>query len=277
MVSNKDNKKLILIQPEETSKYFSACYLALKDFLKFIRTYPDIMYKILKLGNQKYLTKDFNYFILNNFYEDILNPNAIANEILYVIDHLFKDIVGQCENPFDFKKNYNESNLSIILESLIYIKDVKIYFNSIFGNIINKYVISGKSSKVLFFEIKELNTFINNREKSYARLYRNSDIYQKKELEKIQDLFSKNLNSIFKMRLNSFENMSYESFTYSEENMELMQSNKNTKEYLQHHLNLINKKDDNFYSNKYMLERIQKSNESEKILFYYQYLLVLFA
>ena len=81
MVSNKDNKKLILIQPEETSKYFSACYLALKDFLKFIRTYPDIMYKILKLGNQKYLTKDFNYFILNNFYEDILNPNAIANEI----------------------------------------------------------------------------------------------------------------------------------------------------------------------------------------------------
>ena len=299
MVSNKDNKKLILIQPEETSKYFSACYLALKDFLKFIRTYPDIMYKILKLGNQKYLTKDFNYFILNNFYEDILNPNAIANEILYVIEHLFKDIVGQCENPFDFKKNYNESNLSIILESLIYIKDVKIYFNSIFGNIINKYVISGKSSKVLFFEIKELNTFINNREKSYARLYRNSDIYQKKELEKIQDLFSKNLNNIFKMRLNSFENMSYESFTYSEENMELMQSseqneefaskyllelnknelkkiiqnnkdNKNTKEYLQHHLNLINKKDDNFYSNKYMLERIQKSNESEKILFYYQ-------
>ena len=98
--SNNDNKKLVLIPIDETSKYFSSCYLALKDFLKFIRTYPDIIYKILKLGNQKYLTNDFNNFILNNFFEDILNPNTISKDFLYVIEHLFKDIVGQCDNKY---------------------------------------------------------------------------------------------------------------------------------------------------------------------------------
>ena len=297
--SNNDNKKLILIPIDETSRYFSSCYLALKDFLKFLRTYPDIIYKILKLGNQKYLTNDFNNFILNNFYEDILNPNAISKDFLYVIEHLFNDIVGQCDNPSDFEKAYKESNLSLVLNNLINIKEVKLFFNSIFGNIINKYISSGRSSKVLFFEISELNNFIKNRENNYIHLYSNSDLNQKKELEKMQNLFTKNMNNIFKMRLNSFENTIYESFTESEENMDLMQNseqneefatkyllelnknelkkmiqsnkdNKTTKEYLQYQLNLINKNDDNYYSNKYMLEKIQKSKESEKILFYYQ-------
>ena len=297
--SNNDNKKLVLIPIDETSKYFSSCYLALKDFLKFIRTYPDIIYKILKLGNQKYLTNDFNNFILNNFYEDILNPNTISKDFLYVIEHLFKDIVGQCDNPSDFEIIYKESNLSLVLNSLINIKEVKLFFNSIFGNIINKYISSGQSSKVLFFEISELNNFIKNRENNYIHLYTNSDLNQKKELEKIQNLFTKSMNDIFKMRFNSFENTSYESYTDSEENFELNQNseqneefatkyllelnknelkkmiqnnkdNKTTKEYLQYQLNLINKNDDNYYSNKNMLEKIQKSKESEKILFYYQ-------
>ena len=283
----------------ETSKYFSACYLALKDFLKFIRTYPEIIYKIIKLGNQKYLTSDFNNFILNNFYEDILNPNSISKDFIYVFEHLFKDIVGQCDSPLDFEKAYKESNLSIVLNSLINNKSVKIYFNSIFGNIINKYIISGRSSKVLFFEISELNNFIKNKENNYIQLYSNSDLNQKKELEKMQNLFTKNMKNIFKMRLNSFENMSYESLTDSEENADLMQNseqneefatkyllelnknelkkmiqnnkdNKSIKEYLQYQLNIINKNDDNFYSNKNMLEKIQKSKESEKILYYYQ-------
>ena len=294
-LSNNENKKLILIPSEETSRYFSASYLALKDFLKFIRTYPDIIFKIIKLANQKYLTNDFANFILNNFYEDILNPSIISKNFIYVIEHLFKDIASICDNPNDFEKNYKESNLFLILNNIICIKEVKIYFNSLFNNIIHKYITSGQSSKILFFEIKELNNFIKNREYNYRQLYTNSDTLQKKELEKIQ----KSMNNIYKMRFNSFENMSIESFSDIEDNEELTQNseqneefatkylfelnkneikkqimnskdNKNLKEYLQCHLNILNKNDENFFSNSTMLEKIQKSKESEKLLFYYE-------
>ena len=293
------NIELILIPIEETSKYFSACYLALKDFLKFIRTYPDIIFKILKLGNQKYLTSDFNSFILNNFYEDILNPKSTSKDFLYVIEHLFKDLLEQCDNPSDFEKIYRESNLSLIINDLVCLKEVKIFFNSIFENIINKYINSEKSSKLLFFEITELNNFIKNRENNIKRLFTNSDFNQKKEIEKIQTTFSKSVKNIYRMRFNSFENMSIESTADSEENIESMQNseqneefatkyllelnknelkkmiqnnkdNKNIKDYLQYQLNLNNKNDEDIYSNKNMLEKIQKSKESEKLLFYYQ-------
>ena len=195
-ISSNDNKNMTLIQIEDTSRYFSASYLALKDFLKYIRTYPDIVYKILKLANQKYLTNDFADFILNNFYEDILNPITISKDFLYVIEHLLRDIVGQCDTPNDFEKIYKESNLALFINNVICMKEVKIYFNSILGNIINKYICSDKSSKILFFEINELNNFIKNRENNYKRIYRNSDYIQKQELKKIQNLYTKSINSI---------------------------------------------------------------------------------
>ena len=288
-----------LIPSEETSRYFSASYLALKDFLKFIRTYPDIIYKILKLGNQKYLTKDFNQFILNNFYEDILNPYSISKEFLYVIEHLYKDLVAQCDNPNDFEQIYKESNLFLLFNNLICINEVKIFFNSIFRNIITKYVNSEQNSKLLFFEINELNIFLKNREHNYKRLNSISDSNQKKEIQKSEVLFSKSMNNIYRMRFNTLENITIESTTDSEDNIEPIQSyeqneqfatkylsdlnkneiksmiqnnkdNKHIKEYLQYQLNLMNKNDDNFYSNKIMLENIQKSKESEKILYFYQ-------
>ena len=99
------------------------------------------------------------------------------------------------------------------------------------------------------------------------------------------------------MRFNSFENMSIESSTDIDENTELQNSelneefavkylyelnknelkkkiqnckdNKNLKEYLQTQFNFM-KNEDNLYSNSFMLEKIQKSKESEKILFYYE-------
>ena len=87
-----------------------------------------------------------------------------------------------------------------MINSITCLKEVKIYFNSIFGNIINKYTISGQSSKVLFFDINELNNFIKNRENNYIHLYTNSDNNKKKELEKIQSLLTTSMNNMYKMR-----------------------------------------------------------------------------
>ena len=182
---------------------------------------------------------------------------------------------------------------------MICVNELKIFFNSIFRNIITKYVNSEQNSKLLFFEISELNIFLKNREHNYKRLNSISDSNQKKEIQKSEVLFSKSMNNIYRMRFNTLENITIESTTDSEDNIEPIQSyeqneqfatkylsdlnkneiktmvpnnkdNKLIKEYLQYQLNLMNKNDDNFYSNKIMLENIQKSKESEKILYFYQ-------
>ena len=295
-------KNLVFIPIEETSKYFSTCYLGVKDFLKYLHNYPEIMYKIIKSSDKKYFTYNFNYFILDNFYEDILSQNAISKDFMSIIEHLLKDIISKLENPLDFINNYENSNLSYLLDGLLYKKEVQIYFNSILSNILEDYASSEKSSKVILFDMVELNNFIKNREINYKHLIRNSDLNsnKKKQIEKKKKEQLNIMNNIFRMRFHSFENTSIESLNEYEEEVLIMQNsqenaefltkylqelskddlkkilqskdskeNKYLKEYVQFQLSTIDKNDD-FFSNKILLEKIQKSKESEKILFFYE-------
>ena len=295
-------KKLVCIPSEDTSKYFSACYLGVKDFLKYLHNYPELMYKIIKSSDKKYFTYQFNYFILDNFYEDILSPSAISKEFMSIIEHLFKDIISKLENPSDFIKNYENSNLSHLLDGLVYKKEVQIYFNSILSKILEDYATSEKSSKVVLFDMGELNNFIKNREINYKHLIRNSDLNsnKKKQIEKKKKEQLNILNNIFRMRFHSFENTSIESLNEYEEEVLIMQNsqenaefltkylqelsrdelkkilqskdskeNKNLKDYVQMQLSNMDENDD-FFSNKILLEKVQKSKESEKILYFYE-------
>ena len=290
-------RQLILIPRDETSKYFNACYLGVKDLLKYLRNYPEIMYKIIKSADKKFFTYHFNYFILNNFFQDILFPNSLSKEFIFVIENLLKDLISNLDNPLDFVKKYENSNLCNLLNGLIYKKEIQIYFNSIISNIIEDYSSSGKSSKVLLFEVSELNKFIKNREINYKHLMRNSDLTKKKELELKKKEQISVLNNIFRMRFNSYENSSVESLYDLEEEVFLVQNleeneefvtkylqelgkgdlkkimqnkdNKYLKEYIQYQLTLMTK-NDTLFSNKTFLEKIQKSKESEKILYFYE-------
>ena len=205
------------------------------------------------------------------------------------------------ENSNEFYKTYQESNLANLFNNLIYKKEIQIYFNSVFTDVIKKYISSNNSSKVLFFEISELNNFIRNRDSTFRRVYTRSDVNQKKELEKMNEELTTSMNNLFKMRFNSFENMSIESINDFEEKYDFYQNseqneefatkylldlnknelkkmlqnketkdNKNLKEYLSFQLNNMTNKNDNLYSNQIMLEKIQKSKDSEKILFFYE-------
>ena len=294
-------KKLILIPSEETSKYFSACYLGIKDFLTLLRNYPEIMYKLIKYSDKKYFTYHFNFFLLNNFYEDILNQNFLSKEFIYIVKHLFEDIISKLDSPSDFIKTYEDSNLSCLLNGLVYKREIQIYFNSILGNIIDDYTNSSKGSKVLLFDVSELNNFIKNRDINYHHLIRNSDLNKKKQIEKKKKEQLNAVNNIFRMRFNSVENTSItESLNDLEEEVLLAQNsveneefvtkylqdlnkedleklisnkdnkdNKYLKEYIQYQLSYIGN-NHNFFSNSNLLEKIQKSKESEKILFYYE-------
>ena len=218
-----------------------------------------------------------------------------------MIEHLYKDLISKMENSNEFYKTYQESNLANLFNNLIYKKEIQIYFNSVFTDVIKKYISSNNSSKVLFFEISEVNNFIRNRDSTFRRVYTRSDVNQKKELEKMNEELTTSMNNLFKMRFNSFENMSIESINDFEEKYDFYQNseqneefatkylldlnknelkkmlqnketkdNKNLKEYLLFQLNNMTNKNDNLYSNQIMLEKIQKSKDSEKILFFYE-------
>ena len=293
-------RKLISVPSEETSKFFSASYLAVKDFLKYLRKYPEIMYKIIKSADKKFFTYHFNYFIINNFFEDILFPHNISNEFIYLIELLLKDLISNIDNPIDFVKKYENSNLFYLINGLIYKKEIKIYFNSIISNVIEDYSSSGKSSKVLLFEVGELNNFIKNRDINCKSLMRKSDLTKNKEkeikLEKKEYVDS--LNNIFRMRFNSYENSSIDSLYNFEEEVLSAKNSEENEEFVRKYLQELNKgdlkkiiqnkhnkdnrlkeyiqyqllnmsKNDNLFSNNVFLEKVQKSKESEKILYFY--------
>ena len=275
--------------------------IGIKDFLKYLRTYPEIIYKIINSADKKYFTYHFNYFIINNFFEDILYKNLISKDFLYLIEHLLKDMISKLDNPdnpSDFINKYQDSNLCYLLNGLLYKKEVQIFFNSILSNIIEDYTSSGKSSKVLLFEVDELNNFIKNKEFNYENLLRNSDLTKKRELQKKQKEQVDTFNNIFRMRFNSYESTSLDNSFYNfkeearltknvEENElfvtkylqdlckkdleKLMEnkSKKNIKGYIKYQLSSMNK-NDNLFSNKIFLEKVQKSKDSEKILYYYE-------
>ena len=297
----KAKKDYKFVKIEDSYNYFKDNYYSyLKKFWKCLRETPDIIYEILKYSSPEHLTSSFNNFIINDLFCDIFHPVNISNTLYYVIEKLLESEISKMKVISDFNKVLIDSNIGYLLEGLLLRKDIQYYFSLILTDIIEVYENSEESSKPLLFKINDIQDYLVLEKEMYENeLKRTSTENERKEIVKRKRKENYLFNQLYKMTFpkNTDSKIFCATLTLSKKEEIIIKNKKEMELFVTKYLidihktdlnNLINKekspciirylknnmksldKNSNLFSNQILLEKIQKSENSEKLLFYYK-------
>ena len=120
------------------------------------------MYQILKNTDAKVIESNLAPFIVNNFYCNYLSGNYIENNLLYIIAMLLKDEIKELKNINQVDNFLEKTKSGFLLEQLIRMPDIQIYFK----NVILKTVEKMERS----CSFKTINLNISNKAKEFNKL-----------------------------------------------------------------------------------------------------------
>ena len=292
-------KEYIIVPIKSSSEYFNQNYFSLlKQFWKYLRENPDLIYEILKNANQDYLTSSFNFFLINDLFADIFNKELISIKLYYVIEKLFEVEINKLNNIDGFRNILTNSNIGFILGGLLLKEDILSYFSLILTEIIEGYENSDESSRPLIFKVKEIQEYLLKEEEKYNKELRRVDTEEeKREIMKRKKKENYLFNQLYKMNFpkDTDTKSIYSNLTLSK-NEELIIQNRKERELFINYIPDLNKKEiiekinkeknelvksymrkklkmlenNDIFSNKILMENMQKSKKSEKIFYFYQ-------
>ena len=132
---------------------------------------PKVICKLLLSANVKDMKEHLSNLFCNNFYENILSPNYIENNLLFLITLLLNEDINniekkKIEEPYRCLDYFlKDSPCTFILEQFHKKKDVQIFFKTILLNIIENLELS-YSNKEMVFDWSKIEEEINNKNKS---------------------------------------------------------------------------------------------------------------
>ena len=298
-LSKEDNAIYKFISNEESGKYFGSCYLAIKDFWIKLREEPELVFKIIKYSSKENLVGLLNLFICNDLYLDILSPpETFPNQLYYLIFKLMSEEIKNIKTISEFEEDFSDSNIFFLLDSLVFQKNIRSYFNYILKDIIENYENSGECNKPIIFNVKEIRTYIKYIEENIQKGLSKTKELRKAAIARRKQHQNSLYDQFYRMKLPKSEcEVSVLSDTFSEceeiynkdtkdnesfiekyipdlrknDLIELLNKEESDtkKNYINDQLKDINNNED-LYANSIFLENVQKSKSSEKILYYYQ-------
>ena len=226
----------------------------LPNFTLYLWRNPQIICKLLLCANPKDIKDHLSNFFCNNFFENILSPNYIEHNLLYLIYFLLNEEI----NNINIKKQddpnkcldtfLNNTAGGFILEQFHKKKDIQTFFKTILISVVQDLELSF-ANKEIIFDLNKIEQEIEARTKS-----RKSSI----------DRFSKNLqndihdymddNKFFKSYISSFNNENLKSL------LSKYESNTTMTDYISFHIKEIDKK-----KNLYLPEAFYKKTKDESL------------
>ena len=92
---NEDNNiKYELIDDLKKTDYLEDMGIFLPNFMELLWKQPNVVSKILLNANSKEISEHLSYFFCHNFYENILSPNYIEYNLLYLITLMLKEEIN---------------------------------------------------------------------------------------------------------------------------------------------------------------------------------------
>ena len=292
-------KEYIIVPIKSSSEYFNQNYFSLlKQFWKYLRENPDLIYEILKNANQDYLTSSFNFFLINDLFADIFNKELISKKLYYVIEKLFEVEINKLNNIDDFRNILTNSNIGFILGGLLLKEDILSYFSLILTEIIEGYENSDESSRPLIFKVKDIEEYLLKEEEKYNKELGRVDTEEEKgEIMKRKKKENYLFNQLYKMNFpkDTDTKSIYSNLTLSK-NEEIIIQNRKERELFINYIPDLNKKEiiekinkeknelvksymkkklkmlenSDIFTNKILMENMQKSKNTEKIFYFYQ-------
>ena len=135
---------------KDNKEYLKTLYLYIPKFLSYLWEHPSIIAKLIiesdKSDSKSYLAP----LICNDFYENILSPNYIEDQLIFIIYLLLDEEIKNLNNVNDYKKFLNNTSCGYLLDELVEKKDVKAFFKIIFKDIIEMLELSSGDNELLF-------------------------------------------------------------------------------------------------------------------------------
>ena len=131
-------------------------------FLEYLWENPPLIAKLLIHSDMNDVRRYFAPLFCNNFYENILSPNHIEDQLLYVIYLLLEEEIDRLNDINNTNKFLNETACSYLLNELINKKDVKAFFKIILKDAIEN-MIHSNSDNNLVFEANRIEKFLERK------------------------------------------------------------------------------------------------------------------
>ena len=157
----------------DNKDYLKTLYLYIPKLLTYLWERPSLIAKILLNSSKNELQDYLAPLICNDFYENILSPNYIEDQLIFIIYLLLEKEIDNLNSVKNYKKFLNNTICGCLLDELIEKKDVKAFFKIIFKDIIEILELSS-SDKELAFDPFSLEHNIIERSNSLKRNYKKS-------------------------------------------------------------------------------------------------------
>ena len=268
----KDNRKFVLAEEPECS--LQDLNIFLPKLMSLLWKQPNIVASILRNASNEELKEYLAPFIANNFYENILSPYGIEDNLMYVLSLLIKDEINNLKD-LNEENFLNNSPTKCLLEELKRKRDIQAFFHDIIFNAVEDLNQNHSSLNLNFIvskikkELKESNSNLKNQEQMKNTT---SSYYLSNEAERI-NLKDNEIKDKEKMK-NEQDNF-YKKYIPSldkealEKILEGHKNNKRMYDYCNSKLKDCQTNED-YFSNKQFLENLYKSELSQEILSQYQ-------
>ena len=157
------NNELIDLKNEE-GEILKELNIYIVKLMTYLWEQPKLVANLLLTADKNDIKENLAPLISNNFYENILSPNYIEDNLLYVLTLLLQDEINKLNDENNFSDFLNETPFSILLENLKEKKDIQEFFKTIIINAIEK-LESNCSNKDLLFNLIKIEEDIQKREK----------------------------------------------------------------------------------------------------------------
>ena len=266
---NQDDKQLILIDEKDEKNILDNLKLYLPHLMFSLWENPKIMASILQNADINDVKNYLANFIVNNFYENILSPNFIEENLIYVLTLLLN---SEINSLLDAEKHslFLEGTCSgYLLEELRKKKDIQTFFKNIITESIENLEINYSNFR-FNFNIEKMNyDYLEETKKKMKseNIYLNSN-FQEKEIKERNDMKENQIHSgIFNAQYMSLLNkQSLEEFAKKNK----IDTKKSLYELYFSQINNLLENDLFLYSNKNLNSRFDKFTNSKELLSLYQ-------
>ena len=236
---------------ENNKDYLKDLNLYIPKFLLYLWENPPLIAKVLINSNMNDVRKYLAPLFCNNFYENILSPNHIEDQLLYVIYLLLEEEIDKLNDINNTSKFLNDTACGYLLNELMEKKDVKAFFKIILKDAIEIMELSYSDTN-LVFEANRLEKDIVERRKTISKrksaktpniidmnIYDSQKQRSEDETKQHEEFFSKYLIDLNSQKLNELKDKF------------ISENNDKMRDYIEYQLNSVAENEiQDAYSNK---------------------------
>ena len=151
-----NNIKYELIDDITEANALGEMIVFLPHFMEALWKQPKVVAKLLLNANTKEMSEHLSYFFCHNFYENILSPNYIEHNLLYLITIMLKEEINNIPKKYEndpykcLEEFLNRTSSCMLLEQFQKKNDVQTFFNAILLNTIEDLERNSSNREIIF-------------------------------------------------------------------------------------------------------------------------------